>query len=153
VMAGLARGYTYEHARMFSELVATIVARRVPESATIERNVAARGGRVYIDYLQLGQGKTIAAPYSVRPRAGAPVSAPLRWDELRAGLEPAKFNIRSMLLRARRLKRDPFLGVLDDPQRLEPAMPKLEAMLSEAGGAIPARSPARAKPRQARGKR
>jgi len=153
VMVGLARGYTYEHARMFSELVATIVARRVPESATIERNVAARGGRVYIDYLQLGQGKTIAAPYSVRPRAGAPVSAPLRWDELRAGLDPAKFNIRTMFSRGRRLKRDPFLGVLDDPQRLEPAMPKLEAMLSETGGVIRARSSARSKRRQMRANR
>ena len=77
VVMGLAPKYTYEQAKMFSELVAQVVVNRIPKIATINRNPHSRNGRVYIDYLQLGHGKTIAAPFSVRPLAGAPVSAPM----------------------------------------------------------------------------
>ena len=62
VVVGLRPGYTYEQARMFSEAVARVVVARMPDVATILRTPAARKGKVYIDYLQLGQGKTIAAP-------------------------------------------------------------------------------------------
>jgi bifunctional non-homologous end joining protein LigD len=95
------------------------------------RSCAARKGKVYIDYLQLGQGKTIAAPFAVRPQPGAPVSAPLRWDELRVDLDPRKFNIRTMPRRMTRLGEDPFLGALEDQQEIEPALPKIESMLHE----------------------
>lgn len=131
VVVGLRPGYTYQQARMFSELVARLVVERMPAVATLGREVAARGGRVYIDYLQLWQGKTIAAPFAVRPQAGAPVSAPLRWEELRVDLDPAKFNIRTMPRRMARLKMDPFLGALEDQQALEPALEKVESLLRE----------------------
>jgi bifunctional non-homologous end joining protein LigD len=129
VMVGLKPGYTYEHARMFSELVARMVLERAPQAATLEREVAARAGKVYIDYLQLGQGKTIAAPFAVRPQPGAPVSAPLRWGELKTGLNPGRFNIKTMAPRMKRLGGDPFLGVLEDQQALEPALAKVESLL------------------------
>jgi bifunctional non-homologous end joining protein LigD len=131
VVVGLRTGYTYEQARMFSEAVARVVVARIPEIATLVRTPAARKGRVYIDYLQLGQGKTIAAPFAVRPRPGAPVSAPLRWNELRSDLDPRRFNIGTMPRRMARLGEDPFLGALTDPQAIEPALPTIEYMLRE----------------------
>jgi len=129
VVVGLRPHYTYEQARMFCEAVARVVVARIPDAATVTRMPAARKGRVYIDYLQLGQGKTIAAPFAVRPQPGAPVSAPLKWNELRSGLDPQKFNIRTMPRRMARLGEDPFLGALTDQQEIETALPKVESML------------------------
>ena len=132
VVVGLQPRYTYEQARMFSELVARLVVTRIPELATINRNPRTRQGRVYIDYLQLGHGKTIAAPFAVRPQPGAPVSAPLEWEELQ-DFDPAAYTIKTMAARMARLKEDPFLGALQDAQTLEHALPRLERALSEAG--------------------
>ena len=129
VVVGLRPHYTYEQARMFCEAVARVVVARIPDAATVTRTPAARKGRVYIDYLQLGQGKTIAAPFAVRPQPGAPVSAPLKWNELRSGLDPRKFNIKTMPRRMTRLGEDPFLGALTDQQKIETALPKVESML------------------------
>jgi bifunctional non-homologous end joining protein LigD len=129
VMVGLEPKYTYEQARMFSELVARLVVSRIPDLATINRNPRTRAGKVYIDYLQLGHGKTIAAPFSVRPIEGAPVSAPLDWKELKPGLDPGAFNIKTMPRRMEKLRRDPFLGALEDPMTLEAALPALESLL------------------------
>jgi bifunctional non-homologous end joining protein LigD len=133
VTVGLVSSYTYEQARMFAELVARLVVAKMPEIATINRNVRARSGRVYIDYLQLGMGKTIAAPFSVRPIPAAPVSAPLEWRELVPSLEPSRLNIKTMPRRMKRLTRDPFLALLNDRQQLEPALSMLEAIVRQAG--------------------
>ncbi len=130
VVVGLAPKYTYEQARMFSELVAEIVVRRLPKIATINRNPRTRNGRVYIDYLQLGHGKTIAAPFSVRPLDGAPVSAPMKWAELKPALDPSVYNIKTIVPRMTRLKRDPFLDAIENPYDLESALAELEALLN-----------------------
>jgi bifunctional non-homologous end joining protein LigD len=132
VVVGLEPKYTYEQARMFSELVARLVVGRIPHLATINRNPHSRAGKVYIDYLQLGHGKTIAAPFSVRPIDGAPVSAPLDWKELKPDLDPVAFNIKTMPARMDKLRRDPFLAALEDPMTLEHALPALEAALQSA---------------------
>lgn len=126
VVVGLAPKYTYEQARMFSELVARLVTSRIPQAATLVRDTGSRAGRAYIDYLQLGHGKTIAAPFAVRPVPVAPVSAPLRWEELRETLDPLAYNIRTMAKRMARLRRDPFIGALEDLQEIEPALARLE---------------------------
>ena len=73
-----------------------------PEITSFERSPAARKGKIYLDYLQNAKGKTMASVYSIRPRLGAPVSAPLSWDELHTGLDPRKFTLRTM---RRRLER------------------------------------------------
>lgn len=129
VVVGLEPRYTYEQARMFAELVAGVVLKRAPDSATLIREHTARKGRAYIDYMQLGYGKTIAAPFAVRPVFGAPVSTPLNWDELESTLDPVKFNIKTIPARMERLKTDPFLGAINDPQRLEDALPALEELV------------------------
>jgi len=63
---------------------------------TVERSIAKRRGRLYLDCLQNGYGKTVVAPYSLRAIDGAPVSAPLRWEEINRKLDPKKFNLRTM---------------------------------------------------------
>ncbi len=132
VMVGLKPVYTYEQARSFSELVARMLVGELPELATIDRNVESREGRVYIDYLQLGHGKTIAAPFSVRPLAGAPVSAPLQARELTESIDVRAFNIKTMPARMKRLRKDPFIGALEASQSLEQALPRLERKLKDA---------------------
>lgn len=81
-------------ATLVAQVIASKVAELHPREATIERSVKARGSAtVYVDYLQNIKGKTIASAYCVRARPGAPVSTPLRWDELVTGLDPRDFTI------------------------------------------------------------
>jgi len=87
---------SYETGRLLAELVANLVARSYPELATVQRVVAKRGPRVYLDFLQNRRGATVASAYSVRPQPGATVSAPLRWSELDGDVEPNHFSIGSM---------------------------------------------------------
>ncbi|HVN27478.1 MAG TPA: DNA primase small subunit domain-containing protein, partial [Candidatus Binataceae bacterium] len=133
VMVGLKPIYTYQQARDFSEIVARLLVARIPELCTIERNKAVRNGKVYIDYLQLGHGKTIAAPYAVRPNPGAPVSSPVRIGELKPDLNPESFTIKTMIARMTKLKTDPFLGAIEDQQSLEPSLKLLSEKYSSAG--------------------
>src|SRR5690606_25745320 len=80
--------FTYEDVRKFALAVASIVVQRVPDLANVERAVRRRPKNVYIDTLQNVRGKTVASVYSVRARAGAPVSTPLHWRELRRDIDP-----------------------------------------------------------------
>jgi bifunctional non-homologous end joining protein LigD len=88
--------YSHEQAKHFAELIARIVNARLPSTTSLVRIPSARQQRVYLDYLQNGKGKTLAAAYSVRPYPKATVSAPLKWTEVRRGLDPGKFTIRTM---------------------------------------------------------
>ena len=88
--------YSHEQAKHFAELIARVVHAKLPASTSLARSPSARQGRVYLDYLQNGKGKTLAAAYSVRPWPKATVSAPLKWTELRRGLDPGKFTLRTM---------------------------------------------------------
>lgn len=103
---------TYEQSRALGEVLARIVARELPEIATTERSMAARKGRVYLDYLQNGHGRLLVAPFCVRPLPGAPVSTPLKWSEVRKGLDIRKHTITTVPRRMRRLGEDPLLDVL-----------------------------------------
>ena len=81
--------FTYEDVRVFAEAIASIVVQRMPEYATIERVVRKRKPHeVYVDYLQNIRGKTVASVYSPRPRPGAPVSTPLKWEEFKKPIDP-----------------------------------------------------------------
>jgi bifunctional non-homologous end joining protein LigD len=77
--------------------IATAVATAHPREATTERAIKARGSAtVYVDAGQNSLGKTVASAYSVRARAEATVSTPLRWDELRPDLDPRDFTVRTV---------------------------------------------------------
>jgi bifunctional non-homologous end joining protein LigD len=111
VMLPLGQQLDHDDARRLAEVLARAVCADLPEIATITRPVAARGDKVYVDYLQNGRGKLIACTYSVRPRPGAPVSMPLAWKDVGAKLDPAKFTIKTALKRIEK-SGDPFVGVL-----------------------------------------
>ena len=117
------RRYTYDDTRGFSEIVAGAIARTHRGLATTEWSKAKRRG-VLIDSNQNGEGKTIASAYSVRPRPGAPVSTPLRWDEVNESLDPAAFTMDVVLERVRR-HGDLFEGVLTTRQRIDKALKAL----------------------------
>jgi bifunctional non-homologous end joining protein LigD len=87
---------SYESGRLFCQLVATVVADRHPEIATVTRTVHDRGRTVYIDYLQNIRAKTLATAYSARASEYAGVSAPLTWDEVDAGVDRRDFTMRTM---------------------------------------------------------
>jgi bifunctional non-homologous end joining protein LigD len=116
VLVPIARRHTFEETREFSEIVAGAIARAHPKLATTEWVRAKRRG-VLIDSNQNGWGKTIASVYSVRPKPGAPVSTPLRWEELDASLDPAAFTMEAVLDRVAR-EGDLFEPVLKTKQTL-----------------------------------
>ena len=87
---------TYETGRIWAQIVATIVATRHPQVATVERSVKRRGAKVYVDYLQNIEGKTLACAYSGRASEFAGASTPLTWDEVDAGVDRRDFTIRTL---------------------------------------------------------
>lgn len=93
--------YSFEQVRQFSFIICKIINDRSPSVTSLERIPQKRKGKVYLDYLQNSKGKTMAAPYSIRPLKGAPVSAPLLWEELGSELRPDQFNINSIFARLR----------------------------------------------------
>ena len=85
VVVPLAPGHTYDQAKIFAEILARHIAGICGEDVTLERMIAKRrSAAVYMDYVQVGHGKTLVAPFSVRARDGAPVSWPLDWSEVEA---------------------------------------------------------------------
>jgi bifunctional non-homologous end joining protein LigD len=123
ILVPVERRYTFDDTREFSEIVAGAVARTHRGLATTEWSKARRRG-VLIDSNQNGEGKTIASAYSVRPRPGAPVSTPLRWDEVNERLDPSAFTMDVVLDRVRR-EGDLFEGVLKTRQRIDKALAAL----------------------------
>jgi len=119
--------YTYEQVRSLAELLAHMVANERPDLFTTPRVVAKREkGKVYFDWVQIGEGKTISAPYAVRAYAGAPVATPLAWREVTPKLTPEQFQLGNALARFDKVG-DLFEGVLNRPQRMEDAVDKLSA--------------------------
>src|SRR6478672_9948818 len=120
VLVPIERRHTYEDTREFAEIVAGTLAATHRGLVTTEWSKAKRRG-VLIDANQNGEGKTIASVYSVRPHPGAPVSTPLRWEEVRDGLDPREFSIDSALGRIDE-HGDLFEGVLTEKQSLGKAL-------------------------------
>ncbi len=118
------RRYTYEQVRMFCEIVARWVVREHSDIATVERSVAQRHGKVYVDYMQNFRGQTVVPPYVIRPVPGATVSTPLEWDELQGEIHPSQFNLLSVPDRLAE-KGDLFRPSLTDPHDLGPALAAL----------------------------
>lgn len=91
--------YDYEQGKNFAELIATLAHNEMKSFTSIERSPSKRKGKLYLDYLQNNPGQTIAAPYCIRPKPGAPVSTPLHWEEVRKGLKADSFTIKNIFNR------------------------------------------------------
>jgi bifunctional non-homologous end joining protein LigD len=98
VLVPVARRYTFEETRAFALRVGQIAREKLPKLVTLEFSKAKRRG-IYIDYLQNTRAKSTAGPYSVRPIRRAPVSAPLRWDEIASLGRPDAFTMINMSAR------------------------------------------------------
>jgi len=127
VLVPLGRQLTYEQSRSFAELLARVITARHPEIATVARNPAARGGKVYVDFLQNGHGRLLVAPYSVRPRPGATCSTPLRWSEVGKRLDPGAFTIRTLPKRLQKTG-DLLGGLMEETPDLPKALSRLAAL-------------------------
>lgn len=117
-------GPTYATTRLFAQAAGEILVRRHPSLVTTEVRKAARGARVYLDANQNGRGRSISSVYSVRPRRGAPVATPLRWDEVEPGLDPGDGTMATVAARISE-HGDLFAPVLSDLQDLAPAVERL----------------------------
>lgn len=87
--------YTFPESRRLAEALARLTHQRLPNTTTIIRSVKSRGPGVYIDCLQNRRGQTMAAPYSVRPVAGATVSMPVAWSEVTKRLNPKRWTLKT----------------------------------------------------------
>jgi bifunctional non-homologous end joining protein LigD len=123
VLVPVARRYTYGDTREFAEIVARTLASTHRGLVTTEWSKQKRRG-VLIDSNQNGEGKTIASVYSVRPREGAPVSTPLRWEEVTDELDPRHFTMEVVLGRIER-DGDLYEPVLTKRQSIGAALKKL----------------------------
>lgn len=116
VFVPLEGGYTHEEVADFACSIAAAVAAKVP-GITVERSLSKRRGRLYLDCMQNGYGKTVVAPYSPRAIDGAPVSAPLKWSEVTKKLDPSKYNIKTMPARLAKVG-DLFADVFENRAKL-----------------------------------
>lgn len=119
------RGYTFDQLRSIGKFVATYAVQQHPQLFTIERLKKQRGNRIYFDYLQHWPGKTLSSPYTPRARKGAPVSTPLRWEELRRAnpFEPWRYNLNNI---GERLRQHGDLISACPEQSLDPILTFLE---------------------------
>lgn len=104
--------YNYEQSKQLAELIANLVHEELPAFTSLIRDPKKRTDKIYIDYLQNRPIQTICAPYSVRPKPGATVSTPLRWEEVKKGLKISNFTMKNILERVK-AEGDLFNGVLD----------------------------------------
>jgi bifunctional non-homologous end joining protein LigD len=128
ILIPLGARYTHEQAKNFARLLAILGTEAVPDISTIARPIAARGGKVYIDFGQNGYGVTIAAPFAVRPVPGATVSCPLRRQEVNSRLHPSRFTIKTMPARLRKMK-DPMASILRKAIDLSSALKQIEKII------------------------
>ena len=92
----------FDEVRSFAREVADLVARRYPDQLTTEQRKDKRAGRLFLDTLRNSYGQTAVAPYAVRARPGAPVAAPLAWEEVERGFDPQGLTVRNVLPRLER---------------------------------------------------
>lgn len=116
--------YTYDQTRDFSHIISEAVHKALPKITSLERSPAKRIGKVYLDFLQNGKGKTMACAYSLRPREGATASAPLEWDELDNKFDLKNYNIKTLPKRVKE-KGDLWKNFFDDAIDLKSVLDKL----------------------------
>jgi bifunctional non-homologous end joining protein LigD len=119
--------YSYEQSKILAQLIVGVAHEQIPSFTSIERTPAKRKKKIYLDFLQNRSIQTIAAPYSIRPKPGATVSAPLHWEELKKGITPQDFTIYNIHERLKK-EGDIFKNVLGKAIDLKKAIEKMNAL-------------------------
>jgi bifunctional non-homologous end joining protein LigD len=122
------RRHEWDEVKTFCKNVADAIVAADPHHFTANMAKAARPGKIFLDYLRNGRGATAIAPYSTRSRSGAPISVPIAWKELTAGLTSDHFTIRNIGMRLKLLKKDPWDGFTSVRQGLAGPMKKLRQL-------------------------
>ncbi len=130
VLVPLGRGQTFDTARGLADVLGTLLVERHPKIATMERVIARRGPKVYVDTGQTGATRAIVAPYSVRAVAGATVSTPLEWDEVDAKLDPRAFTMKTVPKRVAK-RGDSMAGLLAAEPDVARAVAALDAAVAK----------------------
>jgi bifunctional non-homologous end joining protein LigD len=117
--------YTFTQVRRFAKLLTVRIAAEVPALATTQHRVGKRRGKIYLDYMRNAVGQTTAAPYSLRPWPSATVSTPLEWPEVKEGLRPEQFTIKTIFKRLK-AKGDLLKPILDQGVGLDGAIRGLD---------------------------
>lgn len=121
--------YSFDDTRLFTEFIAQYLISKDPDSFTIERLKKNRGGRLYVDYIQHAEGKTIIAPYSARGNKAATVAAPLFWEEVNEKLTMERFQITNLIKRVNS-DGDPFSSYFQIKEN-QPFSPVLDFLKQE----------------------
>ena len=124
----MGRQCTFDQCRQLGEILAQVISTQMPDIATVERHIPSRRGRVYVDFGQNGHGRLLVGPLSLRPLPRAPVSTPLRWDELHEGLDQHEFNLATVPARLASVG-DPMHEILALRPDLQAVLAKLLAKL------------------------
>jgi bifunctional non-homologous end joining protein LigD len=122
VVVPLAPRHEWDEVKAFSRAIAEALAADHPSVFTSKMAKKERTGRIFIDYLRNGPGATAVAAYSVRARAGAPVSTPLHWDELAGRMKPSSFHAGNVVRRLQGLHSDPWKAFRRTSQTLTAPM-------------------------------
>ena len=121
----------FEPVRRFSQGAGALLVKRHPALFTQEFIKADRGGRIFVDTGRNGYGATFAAVYALRPKPGAPVSAPCTWPEIERGaVGPQTFTLRTMAARLAEVG-DLWRALHDRPHSLRDATAALERLLTD----------------------
>ena len=120
--------YSYEQSKEFGRSLVKLVHAELPSFTSIERYTEKRKGKLYLDFLQNRPQATVAGPYSLRPKPGAPVSTPLHWEEVKKGMRIQDFNIFNTVARLKEIG-DIFKPVIGKGINMEKAVKKMDAML------------------------
>jgi bifunctional non-homologous end joining protein LigD len=108
----------WKDVKSFAKGVSAEMAADSPDKYLTKATKADRVGRIFIDYLRNDPTSTAVAPYSTRSRKGAPVAMPIRWDEVKAGLDPCDYTVETVPGLVRRQRSDPWAEMLEVKQKL-----------------------------------
>lgn len=121
VVVPFERRAEWKEAKAFAKGIADRMSEEAPDRYLAKSSIAARKGKIFIDYLRNDPTSTSVAPYSSRARAGATIAMPLAWDEVTEDLDPRAFTIATVPERVKKLKGDPWAEMLEVRQRLPEA--------------------------------
>ena len=118
--------YTYEQSLDFIKIIAAVLNIRNPQITSLERSPDKRHNKIYLDCYQNRKGQTVAAPYCIRPKPGAPVSTPLHWEELGQNIHPKDFNMKNIFSRLNKTG-DIWNNIFEKNIDMEDCIKKLES--------------------------
>jgi bifunctional non-homologous end joining protein LigD len=118
IVVPIERRHEWPAVKAFAKDVAERMSADQPERFLSKISIAARRGKIFIDYLRNDPTSTAVAPYSTRSRPGAPVATPLGWEELTDALDPRSFNVETVPERLARIGGDPWAEIGKVKQRL-----------------------------------